>query len=135
MKITFEDDKKCNCYRDLVNSEGGRQEIKRFSKHFDNQLISAVLRLHQRLKSAENAECYNSIAGMDNRINKVAGQKKNDPLILKVRIQSAYRKFFHYMTACDGCLKECIEDGWTGQFNLVKNIHVFKINKHDYDEL
>jgi hypothetical protein len=134
MNITFKDEKICNYYRDLVDSGGGRQETKRFSKHFGNQITSAVLRLHQRLKSAENAGCYNNIAGKDNKIEKLDGQKKNDPLILKVRIQDAYRKFFYYMTTNGNGLK-CAEGEWTGQFNRVEDIHVFEINKHNYNKL
>jgi hypothetical protein len=134
MNITFEDDKHCNCYRDLVDSEGGRQETKRFSKYFGNQIIPAVLKLHKRLKNADSAGRYNSIIGGNNKIEKVAGRKKNEPLILKVRIQDAYRKFFHYMMIEDGG-SECLEENWTGQFDQVEDIHVFKINNHNYNEL
>jgi hypothetical protein len=133
MNITFEDDKKCNCYRDLVDGGGGRQEIKNFSKYFGNQLISSVIKLHQRLKSAENAECYNKIAGGDNKIEKMAGQKGHDSLILKVRIQDAYRKLFNYMTIDgDGVRSACRDGDWTGQFKLVEDIHIFEVSKHKY---
>jgi hypothetical protein len=88
--------------------------------------------LHQRLKSADNAACYNSIAGSDNKIEKMSSQAKSSPPVLKTRIQEAYRKFFYYIITDEDERRECSEEGWAGQFNRIKNIHVFNINKHKY---
>jgi hypothetical protein len=132
MNITYEDNKDCRCYRDLVDSEGGRLEIKEFSRHFGCHIVAAALRLHQRLKNAESAELYNNIAGAKNKIEKKEGQKRNEPLILKLRVQDAYRKLFYYIIAESGDGTICVEENWTGQFNKVKDIHVFDINKHKY---
>jgi hypothetical protein len=134
MNITFKEERLCNCYRDLVNSGGGRMELKRFSRYFGDQITSSVLKLHQRLKNAENAACYNSIAGNDNKIEELAGRKNDEPLVLKVRIQSAFRKFFYYMISGEKDVK-CSQGNWTGQFNRVEDIHVFEINKHNYNKL
>jgi hypothetical protein len=133
MNITFGDDKYCSCCRDLVDSGGGRQETKRFSKYFGDKITSAVLKLHSKLKNAENAECYNKISGGDNKIEKIVGQNKHDSLILKVRIQDAYRKLFYYMTIDgEGCRSACKDGNWTGQFKRVEDIHIFEVSKHKY---
>lgn len=108
--------------------------MKKFSKYFGNQITSAVLKLHQKLNAAKNASCYNNIVGEDNKIEKGAGQRKKDPLILKVRIQHAYRKFFYYMIT-GKCWVRCTEEEWSGQFDQVEDIHVFEINKHNYNKL
>jgi hypothetical protein len=130
MYITFENnDKYCNCYQELVEKETDRTSIKRFKKHFNENVLKAALKLHKKLKIADNAAIYNATASADNRIEKKQGQKNKDSLVLKVRIQDAYRKFFYYI-----CFEQrCRENEWTGQFADVKAIHVFEINKHNYN--
>jgi uncharacterized membrane protein YkoI len=131
MYITFEhNDKYCNCYQELIKDETNRDVIKRFKKIFNENVLKAALKLHKKLKIADNAAIYNATVSADNRIEKKQGQKKKEPLVLKVRIQDAYRKFFYYI-----CFEEdrCTEDKWTGQFIEVKKIHVFEINKHNYN--
>jgi hypothetical protein len=85
MNISFESNKECSCYENLVNNETDRGAIKGFTKYFGAQVLKAVLKTHSRLKIADNAHVYNNIASADNKIEKVNGQGENDPLVLKVR--------------------------------------------------
>jgi hypothetical protein len=134
MNIVFENNKECSCYKDLVNNATDRGAIKRFTKHFGASVISAVLKTHNKLKLADNAHVYNSIASVNNKIEKLNGQRENDPLVLKIRIQDAYRKLFYFIINPSEAQK-CCEKNWTGQFAEITDIHVFKINKHDYKSL
>jgi hypothetical protein len=132
MNITFETTKECSCYQELVNNETDRNVRKRFTKRFGGTILGAVLKTHKKLKASDNAQIYNSIVGIDNRIEKFIDVKANDPLILKVRIQEAYRKFFYFVDNLSEERSYCAVNNWRGQFNEVRDIHVFEINKHDY---
>jgi hypothetical protein len=133
MNITFEATNECICYQELVANETDRKAIKKFTRHFGNAVLGAVLKTHKKLKIAENARIYNNTVSFDNRIGKKNGVKDKDPLILKVRIQDAYRKFFYFVIrTTDETQYFCLSENWEGQFDEVKDIHVFEINKHDY---
>jgi hypothetical protein len=130
MYIAFENNNKlCDCYRELVENETDRIAIKKFKKHFNENVLKAALKLHKKLKNADNAAIYNGTVSADNRIEKKQGQRNKEPLVLKVRIQDAYRKFFYFV--CSEQL--CKEDEWAGQFQDVSSILVFEINKHNYN--
>jgi hypothetical protein len=135
MNITFDDTKECTCYRDLVNNDTDRTTIKNFAKLFGKSIITAVLKTHQKLIAASNAQVYNSMVSVDNRIEKCNGVPKKNYLILKVRIQGAYRKFFFYVETLVPEKSYCISEKRKGQFDKVKDIHVFAINKHDYKSI
>ena len=129
MTITFENNKECNCYENLVNNETDRAALKRFKKYFNQELLSAALKTHKKLLNADNAEIYNNTSTIDNKIQLKQGIAEKDALILKVRIQRDYRKFFYYIVNEICCLK----NKWNGQFKDIRAIHVFEINKHDYN--
>jgi hypothetical protein len=131
MNITFGKSKECVCYRDLVSDETDRFAKKRFTKQFSQELITAALKLHKRLKASPNAEVYNNTSSDDNKIQLKEGTKNKDPLELKIRIQKAYRIFFYYVIReKEG--EYCLREEWKGQFREIEDIHIFTINKHEY---
>jgi hypothetical protein len=132
MNITFDEkNNDCHYYQNLINNETDRVAMKNFTKHFGGAILKSVLKIHQKLKSSQNALIYNQTSSGDNKIEKLQGTEKKEPLVLKVRIQSEYRKFFHYLEN----EKACLTEEWAGQFSKVENIHVFQVNKHDYKSL
>lgn len=107
------------------------RKIQRKFRQFFNGIDHEALKLHIRIKASPNAKHYNTICTGKNCIQKAEGTADNHPLILKVRINGSYRKFFNYI--CD------IERGdllltkdWAGEFEAITDIHVIDINKHDY---
>jgi hypothetical protein len=130
MNITFDKNKECSCYGCLMNNETDRIAIKRFKKYFNENILKAALKVHKKLKIADNACIYNATVSDDNKIRKKQGRANKESLVLKVRIQDAYRKFFYFIVCQE---EQCLEEDWKGQFAEVKNIHVFEINKHNYN--
>lgn len=133
MVIDFENNKDCNCYKDLVLNPTSRLSIKNFGKRFDSRLASAAVKVHNKLLSASNASIYNLTVGHDNKIKLKAGTSDKDSLILKVRVQDAYRKFFNfYVSDSTGVETFCLTKDWTGQFDQIFKIYVHDVNKHEY---
>lgn len=133
MVIDFENNKDCSCYRDLVLNPADRQSIKNFGRRFDAKLVSAAVKVHNKLLSASNASIYNLTVAHDNKIQLKAGTPDKDSLILKIRVQDAYRKFFNfYVSDSTGGEKFCLTKDWTGQFDQIFKIYVHDVNKHDY---
>ncbi|OAV75848.1 hypothetical protein Barb7_00499 [Bacteroidales bacterium Barb7] len=131
MNITYEENKACVCFKELVENPLDRSCSKRFTKIFNHDIIQACIRLHERFVAAETAADYNKMYGSgQNRIEVKEGTKNKDDLVLKVRITDAYRKFFHAMESSgEGMV---IRENWKGQFADIRNIHVFDVNKHEY---
>ncbi|MDR1091236.1 MAG: hypothetical protein LBL79_09190 [Prevotella sp.] len=134
MVITYNDKKACDCYKDLMKNPTDRACIRNFSKTFTQNIIKSAIQLHERLTAFETALDYNKVYGQtDNRIELLSGTGKKENLVLKVRINRDYRKFFYFLYNEDK--EPLITELWTGQFNEVKFIHVFEINKHDYQNI
>jgi hypothetical protein len=132
MEISYGQSNSCSCYENLVNNETDRDAIKKFTKFFNRNILTAVLKTHKRLKAAPNALIYNSTVSEDNRIRLKIGSRDNDPQIMKVRIQSEYRKFFYFVICDNGQADYCLTKDWQGQFDEVVSIHVFEVNHHVY---
>ncbi|OXE96175.1 hypothetical protein B0A63_21920 [Flavobacterium johnsoniae UW101] len=133
MIINFENNKDCNCYRDLVLNPADRQSMKNFGRRFDSKLMSAAVKVHNKLLSAPNASIYNLTVSNDNKIQLKSGTPDKESLILKVRVQDAYRKFFNfYVSDSTGVETFCLTKDWTGQFDQISKIYVHDVNKHDY---
>ncbi|WP_264566187.1 hypothetical protein [Flavobacterium sp. N3904] len=110
-----------------------RQAAKTFNKIYNQSILKSSIKVYQKLKSCDNALIYNQTTSGDNKIEKVSGVKDKNPVVLKVRIQDSYRKFFHfYETNTFGEEDLSITKNWVGQYSTVNNILVFEINKHDY---
>ena len=76
---------------------------------------------------------YNQQHGGSNRIELKQGQRDNDPVVLKVRVNNAWRKFFNIeMSDADTALTM---REWHGQLNQVDTLCVIDINKHKYNEI
>lgn len=135
MVIDFENNKDCTCYKDLVLNPTDRQFIKNFGRRFDSNLVGAAIKTHNKMVSAKNASIYNLTVTNDNKIQLKSGTADKSSLILKVRIQSAYRKFFNfYVSDSTGGETFCLTRDWTGQFDQILKIYVHDVNKHDYSK-
>lgn len=126
MVIDF-DDRKCEIYKNYVLNPEDRSALKAFKKKF-NTLDKQVLNLHNRLISAKNGRIYNTLYGIDNRIELKSGCRHNDPQIFKTRINKSYRKFFLHKYLDEYCITRL----WDGCFENITHIFVTDINKHDY---
>jgi hypothetical protein len=131
MIIKYCDDKDVKCYRDFVLNPEDRATQRAFSKKFGKPLMEPAKKLHDRLNSYETAAAYNAVFGStDNRIEIKRGGVKTNPLILKVRVAQAERKFFHQLLDDGNFL---ISSQWEGNFGAISTIYVFAINNHDYN--
>ena len=132
--ITYKDEKGCNCYRDLMKNPTDRICIKNFTKKFCKEIINPAIKLHDRLEAFGTASEYNKVFGnTNNRIEKKSGTGDKESLVLKVRITDSYRKFFYFIPIDKD--SAITTEEWNGQFNEVNSIHVFEINKHNYDKV
>mgnify|MGYP003318681987 CR=1 FL=1 len=133
MNISFKKTKENTIYENFVNNPTDRANQRAFTKEYGTQLPSkTAARLHQRLKLFTTAGAYNRVfGGTDNRIELMSGTSDNEPLVMKVRVTGAWRKFFYQLTGNDFLLKK----DWTGDFDSVGNIYVISVNHHDYDAI
>lgn len=132
MKISFGTDKHCCCYKNYVCNPENRDYIKGFKKHFPKEIMEAAIRLHQRLINQPNVSAFNNTYGNTrNGIEFVSGIGDNEPLLLKVRVNVAYRKFFNAYSIEDE--KQLIlKKDWSDNFDQIKDIYIKDINKHNY---
>lgn len=136
MEIEFSSCKTCDAFKQLMANPTERKAIKNFNKFFNQAILKASIKVYQKLKSSENAHIYNSTTSGNNKIELVSGIKKKEPVVLKVRIQDSYRKFFNfYQSDTSGSKDFCTVQNWQGQFNDVSNIYVLEVNKHDYSKV
>ena len=133
MDISFSKSKNCDAFKELMDDPTNRKAQKSFSRNYNESILKASVKIYQKLKSSSSALAYNQMNTENNKIQKAAGVKKKDPIVLKVRIQSDYRKFFNFYETCAMSGEEnfCTTENWTG-FDKVLKIHVFDVNKHDY---
>lgn len=125
-------DKAVKCYRDFVNNPSDRTALRLFKKTFGS-LDSSAKKLHDRLVSFATAGAYNAVYGSTkNRIEIKQGCADKDPLVLKVRIDDSYRKFFHNLLDETNVL---LKKNWGGDFNTVDRIFVISINNHEYGKV
>jgi hypothetical protein len=133
MEILFGSSKECGAFEELMTNPADRIAIKKFTKHYNQEILKASIKVYQKLKSSDSALIYNQTTSGNNKIEKATGVKDKNPVILKVRVQGDYRKFFNfYETNTSGNEDLSITKDWIGQFNKVCKIYVFDINKHDY---
>lgn len=130
MVIDYKKSKENKCYMAYVNNPSDRKNIRDFTKHFpEPNLKKNAIEIHQRITSSATIESYNAIYGKtENRIEICKGIADKNPLIFRVKINNAWRKFFY------GCLQEqhILKKEWTGQFCDICKITVLEINNHDY---
>ena len=134
MELTYANNKDCSAYENLMNNPSDRVALKSFTKVFSAEVVKPSIKLDQRLKSSTNAKIFNQNYPGDNSINLLGGVKDKDPLVLKVRIQDAYRKFFNFYDkeSSDGDGEFCVTKLWVGQFEKVEKLYIYEINKHNY---
>lgn len=134
MTIEYDDSKKVKCYGDFVSNPDDRNKSRAFAKIFGVKLMEPAKKLHDRLKRFTSAGAYNAVYGQtDNRIEIKQGCGKNDPLILKVRVDRGQRKFFNHIIDNKGNL--LLTQNWQGDFNSIMTIYVIAINNHDYNNI
>lgn len=93
--------------------------------------MSAAGKLHDRLLKFDSAASYNAMYGAsDNRIELKREVREKSPLVLKVRVDRSYRKFFNQVVNAAGDV--LLRKEWTGDFNSVTVILVTDVNNHDY---
>ncbi|MFY0483784.1 hypothetical protein ACI6PS_14385 [Flavobacterium sp. PLA-1-15] len=133
MEIKFSNTKECTAFEQLMINPTDRKAIKNFTKNYNQTILKASIKVYQKLSSCDNALLYNQTTTGLNRIEIASGVKDKNPVVLKIRIQDSYRKFFNFFeTNTSGIEDLCIVKNWIGQFNKVSKIYVFDINKHDY---
>jgi len=133
MIIDFDGHKSCQAYSGYVENPDDRAFQKKFAKEYDVRIMSAAIKLHKKLKNSVSAHAYNLLVTIDNKIQLLSGVQDKDPLVLKVRIQGDYRKFFYFCENCsDGNKVYGIKKNWCGQFDKILKIYVYEVNKHDY---
>ncbi|WP_281979922.1 hypothetical protein [Tenacibaculum mesophilum] len=135
MEIEYKETKGCSVYKNLMSNPTDRKAIKKFNKEFNQTILGASIKTHQKLESSSNAFVFNQVSSKNNKIEVLSGVKKKAPAVLKVRIQGSYRKFFHFYQTSTFDSEFCIVENWVGQFKDVSRIHVFEINKHDYSKV
>jgi hypothetical protein len=134
MVIEFDKNKDCIAYKDLVENPEDRTAIKNFAKKFDKNLIGASVKLYQKLKSSPNATIYNQTTSTNNKIELKSGVKDKDFLVLKLRIQNSYRKFFYFYETSLEEEEFCLKKNWVGQFDNILKVYVYEVNNHDYSK-
>lgn len=136
MEIVFSKNKNCDAFKELMENQTDRQAQKKFRKNFNDTILGASIKVYQKLKSSDNAFVFNLASSANNKIEIASGVKKNKPLVLKIRIQGDYRKFFHFDQSATADTEDfCLVQNWTGQFKEICKINVFDVNKHDYSVL
>lgn len=136
MEITFDNSKKMKCYEKFVNNPESRDFRRNFCKEYTSVIADAAVKRHNHLKHYPNALAYNQVYGKsENRIEIKQGQRDKESFILKVRISGAYRKFFYSMEEKENEIPDpLLTKNWKGQFDEVTHIHVFDVNKHNYNK-
>lgn len=134
MNLQYANTKEVECYKNYVLHPEDRKNQRAFCKHFDISLMEKAKRLHDRLQRCKDVGDYNKTFGGNNRIELKQGSKNNEPLVLKVRIDKSYRKFFNHII---GNTKEelLLTSDWQGNFKLIESIYVIGVNKHDYKSI
>lgn len=130
MEVLYGESKDCKAFKEFVENAESRQALKKFRKSFESHIAKAAVKLHKKILHSENAKVYNLTATHNNKIEKKTNVPDKEPVVLKVRIQDSYRKFFYFYDGFEfGLTKD-----WTGQFENVDKIHVYEVNKHDYSK-
>lgn len=130
MIIKYKEDKGCDCFKNFVENPDDRACMKKFTRHFSQEIMNSSLKLHQRLKAASDVCAYNSLYS-NNAIEKLDGVSDKDNFTLKVKITDSYRKFFYYIKD-QQTESFLLSSEWHGQFNEINEIFVYDINKHKY---
>lgn len=131
MLIEFKKTKELKAYEDFVEHPTDRKALRTFLRYYPNDIAQESVKRHSLLKQYATALDYNKVYGLTtNRIELKDGTKKNQPLILKVRVTGSWRKFFYVVVGEDEYL---LTKDWVGQFGEVKSIYVIDVNKHDYN--
>lgn len=134
MVIEYSKNKQVKCYRDFVIEPDNFEARRAFNKTFGKELMEPAKKLHDRLKQFPSAGDYNKVFGKsDNRIELKKGEKENEPLILKTRINVKARKFFQYRT--DREQTYLLVRDWDGDFSKITTIFVIAVNNHDYNKV
>lgn len=132
MKITFKATKSNIIYQRFVEDPTDRAKQRAFYREFDSKIASSAAKLHQRLLAYSSVATYNKDYGQTtNRIETTKGTRDKDPLLLKVRVTGAWRKFFYSINTSSGDF--LLEKEWSGQFDAVTDIYITNVNNHDYD--
>ena len=136
MNITYSDTKEIVAYRDFVCLPTSRDAQRVFRKFFPAVIEKSAVKLHRRLAiEFPNVAAYNSVYGRtDNRIELKDGQRNNECIIMKTRVNDSYRKFFNVVLTRDKFVLLVVA-GWQGQFKDVTDIHVVDVNNHDYNKV
>lgn len=133
MKLNFSDSKDCRAIENISINSTDRSFIKDFNKRYNANLLKPTIKICKRLVLAENAYAYNMVSSANNKIELLSGVKKNEPTVLKLRIQDGYRKFFHFFCK-DNEVEFSLHKDWEGQFIDVSNIYIYEMNNHDYSK-
>lgn len=94
MDIRFKSSKACKCYQEFVENPTNRAKRRAFGKMF-GAIEEESIKLHKRLHSFVDAGAYNKVYGSTaNRIELKRGEKKENPLILKLASLVVGENFF-----------------------------------------
>jgi len=107
-------------------------KAKRKALRYFNGIDDSIIKIHSRLVAADNALMYNQIYAQGNKIEIKQGGRDNTPLVLKLRVSNAYRKFFHSVDDNNDNSLLLIKN-WNNQFDQIRTIVVIDLNKHNYN--
>jgi hypothetical protein len=135
MEIVFDGHKNCQAYKGFVENPEDRASQKKFKREFSLEIMTAAAKLHKKLLISRTASEYNNSVTGDNKIQLKSGVQDKEPVVLKVRVQGAYRKFFYFCENCaDGKEVFGLTKNWCGQFDQILKIYVYEVNKHEYSK-
>jgi hypothetical protein len=133
MKLNFSNNKDCLVIENISKNSTNRSFIKDFNKRYNANLLKPTIKICKKLTLAENAYTYNLMSSANNKIELLSGIKKNEPTVLKIRVQDGYRKFFHFF--CKNSDEDfSLHKDWVGQFIDVSSIYIYEMNNHDYSK-
>lgn len=133
MVIQYSNDKNVQIWRNFVENYDDRSALKQFRRHFGMQLERHALKLHRSLCTIPNAHLFNLQQGCDNKLEILQGRKSNTPLVLKVRINQAWRKCCNALPSPDAT--PITNANWDGNYQQVQSLYVIDINNHNYNAL
>lgn len=133
MELHYSNDKAVQIWQRFVENPLDMSAQRNFVKHYGAPLVQQATKLHKRLRDATTVSAYNQQHGGKNRIELKQGQRANDPVVLKVRVNEAWRKYFNIEKQR---LDSVLTMGeWQGQLNQVDTLCVIGVNKHKYNEI
>ena len=132
MKIRYSNDKAVQIWQRFVENQADRAARRMFDKHFGATLAKRAIVLHEMLEQASNAHSFNAGQSANTKLEVMRGRRDNEHIVLKVRVNDAWRKFFNIIQSNGDALSNAM---WQGNYAEVNSLEVIDVNKHNYKAL